>query len=92
MSGAVTIDVRHLNDDDTLWVVNADKLYKRKVNVLYRGREQAWLSAAGDKSKDGKSGLQPGDQLLLSRIDSATEGMPVRIQNEVRPQADGARP
>ncbi|UXD87231.1 efflux RND transporter periplasmic adaptor subunit [Thalassolituus hydrocarboniclasticus] len=92
LHGAVTIDVRHLNDDDTLWVVNNNALYKRKVNVLYRGREQAWLSAAGDKSKDGKSGLQPGDQLLLSRIDSATEGMPVRIQNEVRPQADGARP
>ena len=79
----VVIDVRHLNDDDTVWVVNNNALYQRKVVVLYRGREQAWLAVNEGGQGDG---LQSGDQLLLNRIDSATDGMRVRIQTA------GARP
>ncbi|MCD8520854.1 MAG: efflux RND transporter periplasmic adaptor subunit [Saccharospirillaceae bacterium] len=74
----VVIDVRYLSDDNRVWVVNNNALYQRQVRVLYRGREQAWLEAT---EQDQSHGLQAGDQLLLSRVDSATEGMPVRIQS-----------
>lgn len=67
---ATVIESRLLNDDGSVWVVNDNKLYRRTPQVIFRGRERAWLG----------EGFNSGDQLLLNRIDSVTDGMPVRTR------------
>ena len=66
---SVTVPLQQMNDDGSLWVVNNNKMILRKPEVLYQGRTLAWVG----------SGLQPGDQLLVNRLDSVTAGMPVRL-------------
>lgn len=65
---AYVLDSQLLNDDGSVWVVNDSKLYRRQPQVIFRGREKVWIG----------SGFVDGDQLLLSRLDSVTDGMPVR--------------
>ncbi|MDO6681225.1 efflux RND transporter periplasmic adaptor subunit [Oceanobacter sp. 5_MG-2023] len=68
---SVTVPLQQLNDDGSLWVVNNNQMVRRTPEVLYRGRTRAWIGA----------GLQPDDQLLVNRLDSVTEGLPVRLAN-----------
>ncbi|WP_430462794.1 efflux RND transporter periplasmic adaptor subunit [Thalassolituus sp. LLYu03] len=74
---ATVIESRLLNDDGSVWVVNDSKLYRRQPEVIFRGREKVWLG----------SGLQDGDQLLLNRIDSVTEGLLVRTRGSADSEA-----
>jgi RND family efflux transporter MFP subunit len=69
---ATVIAVEYLNADNQVWVVNSGQLSLRQLQVVYRGRTQAWV----------QSGFEPGDQLLVSRIDGATPGLPVRVAND----------
>ena len=62
---------QYLKDDGTVWVVNNNKLYKRKVDIAYQGREKVWLSA----------GFQQGDALLTSNVGVVTQGTAVRLRH-----------
>lgn len=55
-----------------VWVVAGNELQRRALEVVYRGREFAWIRA----------GFESGDRLLLSRVDGATNGLPVRVEGE----------
>lgn len=57
-----------LVDEDQVWVVNQDKLYRRQVSVTYTGRDYVWIN----------SGFVAGDRLLVSQMDALIEGMSVR--------------
>lgn len=61
---------RWLVDQQTVWVVNQDRLYQRQLTLSYIGRDFAWA----------KSGFESGDQLLVSQLDARLEGMPVRTR------------
>ena len=54
--------------------MNDNKLYKRKLNILFKGREYVWAD----------SGFKKGDLLLTSKIGTVTEGTPVRFKAEVQ--------
>lgn len=69
---ATVIGVEHLSADNQVWVVNSDQLARRQLQVAYRGRTRAWI----------QSGFEAGDQLLVSRIDGATPGLPVRVASD----------
>lgn len=69
LDSTVVVPMRQLEDDDSIWVVNNRALTRRQLTVLYRGRQNAWVS----------DGFQAGDQLLTNRIDGAVEGLPVRF-------------
>lgn len=69
IAGAVVVPLALIDRANRIWVVNAGQLQQRVLEIAWRGREQAWVTA----------GLQEGDQLLNSKVDAATEGMPVRI-------------
>ena len=60
---------KHLVDEQYVWVVNDNALFKRKLNIVYQGRERVWV----------KSGFNAGDKLLLSNLGIITEGTPVRL-------------
>lgn len=56
-----------------LWVVNEGlKLSHRPVEVVYRGREHAWIRVP----------LSEGDRFLQTHIEGALEGQLVRVQGE----------
>lgn len=68
---AVAVPTRFIQDDGSVWVVNQNTLRKRTPEILFRGREYAWVGA----------GFEHGDALLKNRVDAAVEGMAVRVQN-----------
>jgi RND family efflux transporter MFP subunit len=59
---------------DSVWVVNEQKLYKRTLDILFKGREFVWVD----------SGFEEGDALLTSKLGTITEGTPVRFSVEVK--------
>jgi RND family efflux transporter MFP subunit len=67
------ISSQYLVDDDSVWVVNQQKLYKRTLDVIFHGREFVWVN----------SGFEAGDALLTSKLGTITEGTPVRFRAEV---------
>jgi len=67
------ISSQYLVNDDSVWVVNDQKLYKRKLDIVYRGRQYVWVN----------SGFDAGDTLLTSKLGTITEGTAVRFKVEV---------
>jgi RND family efflux transporter MFP subunit len=59
---------------DSVWVVNEKKLYKRTLDILFKGREFVWID----------SGFEEGDALLTSKLGTITEGTPVRFSAGVK--------
>jgi RND family efflux transporter MFP subunit len=59
---------------DSVWVVNEQKLYKRTLDILFKGREFVWVD----------SGFEEGDALLTSKLGTVTEGTPVRFSTGVK--------
>jgi RND family efflux transporter MFP subunit len=59
---------------DSVWVVNEQKLYKRTLDILFKGREFVWVD----------SGFEEGDTLLTSKLGTITEGTPVRFSAGVK--------
>ena len=73
-SNSYKISSQYFVDEDFVWVVNANKLYKRQLNILFKGREYIWVD----------SGFAEGDRLLVSKLGTVTEGTPVRFKAEVQ--------
>ncbi|MEZ4483892.1 MAG: efflux RND transporter periplasmic adaptor subunit [Syntrophotaleaceae bacterium] len=71
---AVTVLPRRaLRDDDTVWVVDADSLLRiRPVQVLRREQESILV---GD-------GLQDGEQVIVTALAGAADGLKVRVRKE----------
>lgn len=67
------ISSQYLIDDNSVWVVNDKKLYKRTLDIVYRGRQYVWVN----------SGFETGDALLTSKLGTITEGTAVRFKVEV---------
>lgn len=72
LNNAYVVPRQYLNDDNSVWVVFDNTLQRRDVEVIYMGRNNVWIS----------SGFKPGDLLLTSQIDAATEGMLVRVAGD----------
>lgn len=59
-----------LRDHETVWVAEGDRLSIRQVEIARRERTQVLVS----------SGLEPGDQVVLTGLSAAAEGMQLRPQ------------
>jgi multidrug efflux pump subunit AcrA (membrane-fusion protein) len=76
---AVVVPRGALRPDGTVWLVDAEqRLRRREVQVLRVEQQRAVIA----------SGLAAGDLVCLSALDTATEGMPVRLA----PADGGAEP
>jgi len=60
-----------LVDDHAVWLVVADKLASREVEVVWRGVDTVLVR-----------GLRPGEPVVTTPLASPTEGMAVRIEGE----------
>lgn len=64
---------RALRNGTELWVVGDDgRLDKREVGVLYKSKDMIYIT----------TGIDDGDQVVLSQLDIAVDGMRVRTQQE----------
>lgn len=64
---------RALRNGSQVWVVGDDgRLDKRDIGVLYKGKDTIYVT----------TGIDDGDQVVLSQLDIAVEGMRVRAQQE----------
>ena len=62
-----------LHDNDTVWIVDEDnRLRMRSVELLRREREEVLL----------RSGIEPGERLILTNLSAAAEGMLLRPQQQ----------
>ena len=73
LNDSYRIPSQYLNGENSVWVVNGKKLYKREVDVQFEGRKFVWLN----------SGFENGDVLLTSKLGTVTEGTPVRFNQKV---------
>lgn len=64
---------RALRNGNQVWVVGDDgRLDKRDIGVLYKAKDMIYVT----------TGIDDGDQVVLSQLDIAVEGMRVRAQQE----------
>lgn len=54
---------------DEVWVVNDEKLHIQKVKIIRRDKEYAYVT----------SGIEDGDIIVTSPLDTVTDGMQVRV-------------
>ncbi len=72
ISGAFLVDRAALIDDSSLYIVDPDgRLRSRKITVLKKNRGTVVVTR----------GLEDGDRVCLSRLDTVVEGMQVRIDD-----------
>jgi RND family efflux transporter MFP subunit len=73
LQDVITLQRGWLRDGDRVWVMNRDgKLSIRHPQVIYRGANQVFV----------RGGLEPGDQVVISELAVAVEGMPLRLARE----------
>ena len=73
---------RAFRNGSQLWIVTADSRLQRKdVDVLYKARDFIYV----------KEGLAEGDQIVLSHLNTAVDGLVVRAQT-ASPTADAPQP
>jgi hypothetical protein len=70
LTDVVRIDRAHLRDDDRVWLFVDGKLVVRKVSVLLKDADHAYVSA----------GLEHGDRVVTTHLSTVTDGVPLRLQ------------
>jgi RND family efflux transporter MFP subunit len=80
VADAIALDRRLFRDGDQVWVMNAEQqLEIRPVTVAFRGPETLLVTA----------GLETGEQIILTDLPAAVEGMALRTPEDRLPQARG---
>jgi len=70
MEGVVRLDRDYLRENDTVWVMQDSKLSIRKVDVLFRDAEYAYIA----------SGLEQGDAVVRTNLSRVREGAELRTE------------
>lgn len=78
----VRIPMTALQDGDVVWVVENGAIHIQPVKVAHLTESHAVLA----------SGLQGGENLVVTRLTSVTEGMPVRTAEQARAERANTRP
>lgn len=74
-----------VHDGDTVFLLEQDRLKKRKVEIAWRRPDTVLIRA----------GLKPGEQLITSRVPNPIDGMKLRLEGAApskAPAPDQARP
>jgi RND family efflux transporter MFP subunit len=70
LQGIYVLPRTALHNKNTVWILDKDShLEMRDVKVVYRGENNVYV----------KGGLNPGDNIITSPLDSAVEGMRLRV-------------
>lgn len=61
-----------VREGDKLWVVADNKLRIKPITVAWRGKTQVYIS----------EGLTPGSKVVVTRLSTPVEGMPLRVEGK----------
>lgn len=76
----VRLSRRHLRRDDTTWVAADGKLEIRKLDVVFRDAEYAYV----------RTGLADGETVVTTTLATVSEGLPLRLVGEGDEAAGGS--
>ncbi|MBW2186809.1 MAG: HlyD family efflux transporter periplasmic adaptor subunit [Deltaproteobacteria bacterium] len=80
LNDVVVLSRNAVHDGNRVWVAQADNtLTIRTVEILWKDRTKIYIGGDGD----GGDGLQSGDQVIVSDLSAAVEGMAIRIDRPV---------
>ncbi len=80
LNDVVVLSRNAVHDGNQVWVAQADNtLTIRTVEILWKDRTKIYIGGDGD----GGDGLQSGDQVIVSDLSAAVEGMAIRIDRPV---------
>lgn len=83
LEGVVALDRGLVRDNDHVWIMDGEgKLEIRPVQVAYRGRDKALISA----------GLAAGDRVVTTDLSAPVAGMPLRLEGQPEPGSSGQQP
>ncbi len=87
LTNAIALDRRLFRDGDQVWLLNSQRqLEIRPVTVAFRGREVLLVT----------EGLEAGEQIIVTDLPAAMEGMALRTSDDPAPEsiavAPGAEP
>ena len=69
MDSVVRLNRDRLREDETVWVMQKDSLDIRKVEVVLKDAEYAYI----------RSGLNAGDQVVQTNLSTVVEGAALRL-------------
>ena len=77
LQNVVAVKRQHLRDNDTLWIMDEQsKLDIRPVNIVFRDREQVYLS----------DGIEPNEKIITSSLPAPVQGMMLRLDQDKSPE------
>lgn len=80
LNDVIVLSRNAVHDGNQVWVAQADNtLTIRTVEILWKDRTQIYIGGDGD----GEDGLQAGDQVIVSDLSAAVEGMEIRVDSPV---------
>ena len=83
LENVVNIPAQALRDQDTVWISSEGELEVRRVKIAHLDQDNIYLSG----------GVKPGEQIIISPIKGAANGLKIRIagNEEIRKKGDGRR-
>ena len=77
---AVVLPRELVRQGNEVWVMGADDALEiREVEILYRGRHQVVIA----------SGVEPGEQVVVTNLAVPVEGTPLRVRDDASGQTAG---
>ena len=83
LENVVNIPAQALRDQDTVWIALEGELEVRRVKIAHLDQDNIYLSG----------GVKPGEQIIISPIKGAANGLKIRIagKEKIRKKGDGSR-
>lgn len=83
LNSVIALDRQLLRDGNQVWVMNnQNQLEIREITIAFRGRDQVYV----------RDGLKAGDHLVTANLAAPVQGMPLRTQDSLSPQAGKQQP
>jgi len=81
LENVVNIPAQALRDQDTVWIALEGELEVRRVKIAHLDQDNIYLSG----------GVKPGEQIIISPIKGAANGLKIRIAGKEKNQEKGGR-
>ena len=70
LSNVIRLNRDHVRENETVWVMQDEKLDIRDVGIIFRDAQYAYIN----------EGLQNNDQIVTTNLSTVTDGAPLRLQ------------
>ncbi len=73
-----------IHNNNTVWLLEKNKRLKiRRVNLIHRGEEKAYVEQTLIQAGAEPMGISPGDRVIVSPLDAVVDGMQLRTESPI---------